>query len=304
MTDGSSSRRSCTTSAPGRSGARRHRRASRASNPEVADPFPAIVDFKRQLDALGIDLVVVPVPPKAVIYPDYLLDLAIPPGGTLPRLDVNLQEFYRRLAAEGVKVLDLVPLLVEHRLDAAGTVFCKEDSHWSPRATALAARWIASAVPNRPWLQEIPRESFAMRPALLSLEGDLRGFLDGAGPAERLPSFRVGHLGPGGLAPVEPSRTSPVLLLGDSNALVFHVGGDPRDAGSGLPDHLAREFGFPMDLVAVRGSGATAARVSLLRRNDGLEGKRLVIWCFAARLFTESPEGWARVPLTGAKPSR
>ena len=53
----------------------------------------------------------------------------------------------------GVKVLDLVPLLVEHRLDAAGTVFCKEDSHWSPRATALAARWIARAVPDRPWLQ-------------------------------------------------------------------------------------------------------------------------------------------------------
>ena len=72
-----------------------------------------------------------------------------------------------------------------------------------------------------------------------------------------------------------------------------------RDAG--LPDQLALELGFPVDLAAVRGSGATPARVNLLRRAQRdpnyWKTKKLVIWCFAAREFTQS-DGWKKVPLT------
>jgi alginate O-acetyltransferase complex protein AlgJ len=55
-----------------------------------------------------------------------------------------------------------------------------------------------------------------------------------------------------------------------------------------------------VDLIGVRGSGATPARVNLLRlaRGDAeyLGKKKLVIWCFAAREFTESA-GWQKVPV-------
>jgi len=68
-----------------------------------------------------------------------------------------------------------------------------------------------------------------------------------------------------------------------------------------LPDQLALELGFAVDLVAVRGSGATPARINLYRngRADAgyLKGKKLVIWCFAAREFTES-QGWRLVPVS------
>ena len=71
-------------------------------------------------------------------------------------------------------------------------------------------------------------------------------------------------------------------------------------AGAGLPDQLALELGFPVDLVAVRGSGATPARINLLRRAQKdpnyWAGKKWIIWCFAAREFTES-DGWRKVPL-------
>ena len=66
--------------------------------------------------------------------------------------------------------------------------------------------------------------------------------------------------------------------------------------GAGLADHLAHQLGFPIDLVAVRGSGATPARLSLFRRRDNLAGKRLVIWCFTVREFTEG-QGWRKVPV-------
>ena len=64
-----------------------------------------------------------------------------------------------------------------------------------------------------------------------------------------------------------------------------------------MPDHIAAGLGIPVDLVGVRGSGATATRISLLRRKDNLEGKKLVIWCFSIREYTESFSGWRKVPV-------
>ena len=58
--------------------------------------------------------------------------------------------------------------------------------------------------------------------------------------------------------------------------------------------------GKTVDLVAVRGSGATPSRINLLRRAQKdpayWAGKKWVVWCFAAREFTES-DGWRKVPL-------
>jgi len=100
--------------------------------------------------------------------------------------------------------------------------------------------------------------------------------------------------------PVAPEPSSPIVLLGDSHTLVFHDGGDMHANGAGLADQLALELGFAVDLVGVRGSGATAARINLLRRAQATPGywasKKLVIWCFAAREFTES-DGWRNVPI-------
>ena len=98
-------------------------------------------------------------------------------------------------------------------------------------------------------------------------------------------------------AAVAPSRESPLLLLGDSHTLVFHAGGDMHARGAGLPDQLALELGFPVDLVGVRGSGATPARINLARRKDGLAGKKLVVWTFGARELSEAAQGWAKVPV-------
>src|SRR4029450_9276097 len=48
-------------------------KVSRAHKPESADPIPAIVDFHNELKRRGIDLLVVPVPPKAALYPEKIL---------------------------------------------------------------------------------------------------------------------------------------------------------------------------------------------------------------------------------------
>ena len=48
-------------------------KVSQSQDPKLADPIPAIVDFQKQLKARGIDLLLVPVPPKAAIYPEKIL---------------------------------------------------------------------------------------------------------------------------------------------------------------------------------------------------------------------------------------
>ena len=70
--------------------------------------------------------------------------------------------------------------------------------------------------------------------------------------------------------------------------------------GAGLADQLALELGFAVDLIAVRGSGATPVRISLYRQCKKDPGyivrKKVIIWCFSAREFTEST-GWSVVPV-------
>ncbi len=86
--------------------------------------------------------------------------------------------------------------------------------------------------------------------------------------------------------------------MGDSHTLVFH---DFLAERAGLVDQLANELGFAPDLIGTRGSGATPVRITLYRRSlkepGYLAKKKVVVWCFAAREFTEAAEGWARVPV-------
>ena len=245
------------------------------------DPIPAILDFKQQLDKAGVDLLVVPVPAKASIYPEKRSPPAPPEAGAMDR------EFYKALESRGIKVLDLTDTF----LAARDTVplYCRQDSHWSPEGIRIAAMEIASRLRDLPWVKGHPKIPMTSQVLPLAITGNLA--LPGDAP-ETLNIRRVSEAGSG--QPVLPSKTSPIILLGDSHNLIFHAGGDMLATGAGLPDQLALELGFPVDVVAVRGSGATPARRNLARRKDNLAGRQIVLWCFATSEFTEG-QGWAKV---------
>lgn len=265
---------------------------SRAKRPDARDPLPAILDFKAQLDRAGVDLLLVPVPAKAAIYPRL-------PGVDAgeARIDAVDAAFFEVLRDHGVDVLDLAPRFSALRDEVPRSLYCKQDTHWSGAGAELAAAEIAAWLREQAWFEQ-GGEAFASEEREVSLDGDLRVMLgDPALPRETVTLRFVGRRTAGGLEPVPPSRESPVLLLADSHGLVFHAGGDMHARGAGLADQLALELGFPVDVVAVRGSGATPARISLLRRKDQLAGKRAVIWALSAREFTESVQGWRKVPI-------
>jgi hypothetical protein len=270
-------------------------KTSRAQKPELADPIPAIVDFQQQLKARGIELLLVPIPPKAAIYPEKIA----------PELEIGaedmapfLHQFYDELRAAGVDVLDLTPVFFRDKESAQGPVFCKTDTHFSGVGCVRTAEAMAERIREK--ISPLPpRKEYTADWKPAEFTGDLVNINRVGGiqaAPEKLMLRRVAEKNSG--APVQADPNSPVLLLGDSHALVFH---DFLAERSGLLDQLANELGFAPDVIGVRGSGSTPLRVSLYRRNakepDYLSRKKIVIWCFAAREFTESDQGWAKTPV-------
>ena len=273
--------------------------ASGSGEPPVpGDPLPAILDFKRQLDLAGIGLVLVPVPAKAAIYPDKLAaSLHVPLSQQAGEAD---REFYKVLEENGIRVLDLTDPFLAARAMGPEPLYCRQDTHWAPEGIRIAAKEIAGRIKGLDWVAAHPKALMKSESAPVTVNGDLAAALPGEKPAPDRVTARFVSAAED-LRPIPASKGSPVLLLGDSHNLIFHAGGDMQAAGAGLPDQLALELGFPVDVVAVRGSGATPARRNLARRKDNLAGCRIVVWCFSAREFTEG-QGWAKVPVVKAPP--
>ena len=259
-----------------------------------------ILDLHRQLEALGVELLVAPVPPKSVVFPEKVSDAVAVPI-PVPRLDPGLERLYQRLRAVGVDVLDLTDHFIRERFHSEGPLYCRTDTHWSGSGCTTAAAAIAADVRARPWHAELAAESFGASWYSTGISGDLAG-PDGV-PAAREELRLRGVIRASGRGPtaVSTDPDSPVLLLGDSHALVFHAGGGLHAAGAGLPDQLAFELGLPVDLAATPDPSPVAALDALAERvradPDYWGRKRLVVWCFAARAFG-ALDDWRPVAVT------
>ena len=234
-------------------------------------------------------------PPKAALYEEKVLDPAPPEKGKL-RADEANAAFFEVCAGKGIKVIDLGPAFQHARDGDPRPLYCRTDSHWSGRGCVAAAELLSQDVRTRAWFGSVPKRAFKTDWREAEIRGDLADLVEPKAEPEKI-RLRFVTDADGG-APVD-WRESPIVLLGDSHTLVFHAGEDTHGSGAGLADQLVLELGSPLDVVGVRGSGATPARINLLRRKDNLAGKKLVIWCFSAREFTEATGGWRLVPVIG-----
>lgn len=279
-------------------------RTALAAQADAKDPLAAIVHYKEQLEKAGIELLVVPVPPKAVIFPDKLPGATpIKAGEPPPRFDAHLQEFYKVLGTQGIKVLDLTPDFLAHRCEQDGPLYCATDTHWSGLACKRTAQSIAKELSARSWLKTIAPQGLSVEEKRIKIRGDL---LVDADPRQKDAQEEVllrlvGRKTADGLEPLKTDPASPVLVLSDSHGLVFHAGEELFARGAGLPDQLAYELGAPIDLLASRGDGVAKVRIDLYQRAKAdpawLAGKKVVVWCFSAREFTESNNGWRKIPV-------
>jgi alginate O-acetyltransferase complex protein AlgJ len=256
-----------------------HRAHTAAVQP---DPVKAIVAFRDQLAARGIELVLLPIPTKPSIEGEWLS-----PRARAEELLENgsFADFQRRLAGASVRIFDPAPLLVDRKAGSNDLPqYLEGDTHWRPEAMEFVAErlvWFLGSPPGT------PADKLAVVPAEITGHGDIGRMLklpENQDTATQTVSIRQIKDGDN---PWRPNRNSDILLLGDSFANIFSLEALGWGESAGFAEHLSRSLGRSIDCILRNSNGAFATREILTRElargRDRLAGKKLVIWEFAAR---------------------
>jgi hypothetical protein len=271
-------------------------KASDATN----DPLAAIVDFRDQLAARGIRLVVLPVPNKESVYPDRLTPRAEPPRGALaPRT----QDLLDRLRAAEVEVIDLFKGFAQAR-QATGpasqaSLYLAQDTHWSPAGVELAAKLVARRLTELGWVRPGTLD-YRERSAPVQRLGDVLRMLqvpliERRVTPEAVPCVQVVRRDDGEL--FQESPEAEMLVLGDSFARIYQ---QDEPGAAGFIAHLAKELRQPLLALVSDGGGSTLVRQDLGGRPAFLKNKKVVLWEFVERDIGLGLEGWKLVPLPAA----
>jgi hypothetical protein len=254
------------------------------------DPVKAIVDFRDQLAARGIDLIAVPIPMKPGVEPFHLSGRARP-----NRIlhNPSFFEFKARLDKNGIRVFDPATVL------APGDVplFLETDTHWRPETMELVAEKLAAFIGGAP--ASASTAQFSNR--TISGFGDIARMLKLPEAQNRFPTQTVTiHE----ITPSPISKDADVLLLGDSFSNIFSLAALGWGESAGFAEHLSRALGRPIDCILRNSDAAFATREMLSRElargRDRLAGKKLVVWEFAARelMFGD----WKMLPMKLGEP--
>lgn len=262
--------------------------------PQSANPLPALVRFRDDLAARGIRLVLLPVPIKPVIDPEYLSH-PIPHG---PLQNPSFGNFLTQLQKNGIEFVDASQAMLDSKRSSGRPQFLKTDSHWTPSAMECVARQIAQKIPvtgiSKKWTRGEPRE--------IRNHGDLVAMLRLSDPVALYPLEEATIspvVGPDGTA-WTPDPSAEILLLGDSFTNIYSLNDLGWGTGSGLAEHLSLALQMPLDRIAINAGGATTTRQTLARSPERLEGKKIVIYEFAMRDLAVGD--WKVLPLPEAKP--
>lgn len=255
------------------------------------NPLPVILEFKKLLDQNGVDFLFVPVPTKLEIYPEKLDPAFEALAGEV--INPASRKLLHSLGKQGVEVVDLLPLFLQAKSAPAAEpfLFQHQDTHWTDRGLRLAAEALASRVKQYPWYRELSKHErrYALKATTFTRFGDLQSRLPDAEQKKYVPETLAAHQVVSGGKPYEDDPDSPIVLLGDSFTGVYQLT-DAEHAG--VSAHVAREIGYPLDLVMSYGGGPNV-RQKLLRRGEGaLGGKKLVIWMMTARDLYDYWEDW------------
>jgi len=270
------------------------------ANKEGTDPLPVIAKYQAALKDLGVDLLLVPVPAKAAIYPEKLSD----------KIDVqsvpSMAGLYAKLKDLGVTVLDLETAFKEERAkNPDKQLYCATDSHWSPYACQLAAQLVAARLKNLKGLnQSALTKPITLPVEILEFHGDLVEEAQRTSvPKEKLPLQRAGEAVAGNAHDVQTVESDPksaILAIGDSHLMVFRKGGDMLATQGGFLDHLQVDLGAATQEITMQAGGADGPRREIARATvknpDFWTSKKVLLWVFTAREFTEGK--WKAYPAT------
>jgi alginate O-acetyltransferase complex protein AlgJ len=249
------------------------------------DPRPAIVDFKRQLDARGITLVVMPTPVKPEMHPDMLARSV--DEGAVPLQNASYRTFVDDLRRQHVAVFDVAEELAKDR--EANAAYLVTDTHWRPETMERTAALLGAFIRSRVELDPTADVPYGLESRDVSNVGDTAAMLDlPDGHRLNRPEAVVVHrVVEDDGTPWRPSRDADVLVLGDSFTNIYSLASMGWGDAAGLAEHLGRALNRPIDRIVQNDDGAYATRERLRQDlasgSNRLRGKRVVVLQFAAR---------------------
>ncbi|MEN6574942.1 MAG: hypothetical protein ABFD90_01270 [Phycisphaerales bacterium] len=255
------------------------------------DIFAAVTSFRDDLAKRGIQLVVMPAPNKASVYPEMLATRAA--GLVNPAT----RDVLARLHQAGIEVVDLFDVYAKARQIAGSPeYYLAQDSHWSPAGMRLAAETVAHRLLDSGWVEK-GTTRYELKSVPVERYGDVLQMIrvpqvEELFEPQRMDCPQVIDVEMG--KPYTDDPDSPVLVLGDSFLRIF----ERDEPGSGgFVAHLAYNLGFGLTSVISDGGASTLVRQQLARKPALLKGKKVVVWEFVERDIRFGTEGWQVIPL-------
>jgi hypothetical protein len=276
------------------------RKPNLAQHATVSNALSAIIDFRDQLTARGIQLVVMPAPNKESIYPEKLLRSSSLEPGVLSEETRGLLVSLERARVPVVNLFEL--FASARRTNDSNLLYLTQDSHWSPLGLKLAASTVSQRLLDEHMIN-IGTAKFDVREQTVERVGDILRML-------RIPLFEDGSKSkPVVCEQVMRAETrevnrdlaeAQVLILGDSFLRIFQ---QDEPGAAGFVAHLARDLKQPIASIINDGGASTLVRQELNRRAYLLANKKVVIWEFVERDIRFGTEGWQKIRLPENKPS-
>lgn len=268
--------------------------------PPRPDPREAIAQFRRDLEARGITLIVMPTPLKPGVHPERLARRYADTAGTLQ--NPSYRAFVDGLRRDGVLVFDPSEALAVAR--RSGPQYLTTDTHWRPETMEGVAELLSGFIAAHVRLPVTADPGYRLERPEVRNTGDVARMLDLPDneplfPPEAVWLRRV--LQSDG-SPWRSSRDADVFMLGDSFSNIYALESMGWGTSAGFAEQLSYTLRRPVDRLVQNDEGAFATRALLRRDLDRLDGKRVVVYQFAARELALGD--WKVIPLPAPQAGR
>jgi len=239
---------------------------------KIESRAPAIANFKRQLDAFGINMIFLPIPEGGMIYPDlYWEGVPLDADGLPSQTTEGNRRLFAVLDKLGVNYVNLTPAMIMARKYSRHG-HCREflqgydgmsgeGSHWTYYGVAVSAHVVAAEIAKLPWYKSLPKldglKAEWVAPKRYGPEDDQRDW-----------QWKRRITGT-----PKDLTDAPIMVVGDSNMI----------SGFGFHHQLMYELKVPVDMFGGAGKNLSVLVQRASENPDWLLKKKLVIWSIANR---------------------
>jgi hypothetical protein len=245
---------------------------------EFVQATNGVVSVCRQLKALGIEFIYMPIPDASMIYPDEMMEgVPLDANGLPPQITLGNKLFFDLLDKEGVTYVNLSPAYIAARkfsrhghcrINASPRIEPKgrDVTHWTPYGVAVATHVLANQVRRQAWLKAYPKLTG------LTAQWQRLAVFSGTHDDPRWPLYQrvIGGI-PAGKE--KSNDDAPILVVGDSNL----------EKQRGVAQNLMYELKVPVASIGGMWRGPAQIIEKASSDPDWLLKKKLIVWAPANR---------------------